>query len=60
MQRGATKTDETVIDMAAYRTRKQESGGLILPTDREEAEEVFRQLAHHLLMAVRVISRNCH
>jgi hypothetical protein len=60
MQHGATKTDETVIDLAAYRTRKKESDGVCLPEDREEAEEVFRQLAHHLLMAVRVITRHCH
>ncbi|MDR6393029.1 hypothetical protein J2803_005669 [Paraburkholderia phenoliruptrix] len=60
MQRGATNTNETVIYMAAYRTKKEESAGLCLPEDREEVEEVFRQLAHHLLMAVRVISKHCH
>jgi hypothetical protein len=60
MQRGATKTDERVVDLTAYRIQKEESGGLVLPPDREDAEEVFRQLAHHLLMAVRVISKHCH
>lgn len=60
MQRGATKTDETVIDMAAYRARKDEPAGVFLPDDREEAEAMFRDLAHHLLMAVRIITRHCH
>lgn len=60
MQRGATNTNETVIEMAAYRVKKEESKGLYLPSDKEEAEAVFRELAHHLLMAVRVISKHCH
>jgi hypothetical protein len=49
-----------VVDLTAYRIQKEESGGLVLPPIREDAEEVFRQLAHHLLMAVRVISKHCH
>jgi hypothetical protein len=59
MQPSAEKSDE-IIDLDSYRSRKSVEHKLKLPPTREETEELFNEVAHHLLMAVRAITSRCH
>jgi hypothetical protein len=59
MQSSAEKSDE-VIDLDSYRSRKSVGHKLKLPPSREETEDLLNEIAHHLLMAVRVITSHCH
>lgn len=60
MQLNAEKSDR-VIDLDSYRSRKRVTRDkLKLPPGREETEALLNELAHHLLMAVRVITSHCH
>jgi hypothetical protein len=59
MQSSAEKSDE-VIDLDSYRSRKSVDHKLKLPPSREETEDLLNEIAHHLLMAVRVITSHCH
>jgi len=60
MQSSAEESDR-IIDLDSYRSRKSVTPNkLKLPPGREETEALLNELAHHLLMAVRVITTYCH
>jgi hypothetical protein len=49
-----------VVDLTAYRSRRDEKERLQLKADPGDAEEVLSEVAHYILMVVRAITRNRH
>jgi hypothetical protein len=48
-----------VVDLASYRPSKNDDR-LRLPPVQEDAEELFNEIVHHLLMAIRAITARHH
>lgn len=59
MNQSIQDEETRVVDLGAYRTHKEDDGGLHLPNDRQEAEALLNDLVHHLLMAIRTITTRC-
>lgn len=53
----STDEGQKVVDFNAYKSHRDEVMRLRLPPDPSEAEELLNEIAHHLLMAVRAITR---
>jgi len=60
MQQSAEQSDNHVVDLDSYRSRKSVQSKLKLPPGRDETEALFNEIAQHLLMAIRAITASCH